>query len=64
MADRFYGVAVGGDMTTNVTVGASTGSTTFEFRATHDATGASRISALQALEAIKHYIQSNPSWTQ
>lgn len=64
MADRFYGVSVGGDMTTDVTVGASTGGTTFEFRATHDATGATRLEALKALTAIADYIRGNPTWTQ
>lgn len=64
MADRFYGVSVGGDIPTDVTVAASTNSTTFEFRATHTATGATRLEALKALEAIKNYIMSNVSWTQ
>lgn len=57
MADRYYQVNMGGDMHNDVTeAGASAGAVPFEFRATYDATGNSKVNALKALDAIKQYI--------
>ena len=52
MADRFYGVAVGGTLPVNVTEAASTTSAVFEFRI-NDAAYTSKAQALAALGAIK-----------
>lgn len=55
MADRFYGVALGGGLPVNVTEAASTTSAVFEFRI-NDTAYASKTQALAALEAIENYI--------
>ena len=57
MADRFYQVAVGGDMVTDVVkAGTTSAGSPFEFRWTYDATGANKMQALKALDAIKQDI--------
>ena len=55
MADRFYGVALGGGLPVNVTEAATTTAAVFEFRI-NDTAYASKFQALQALEAIEAYI--------
>lgn len=55
MADRFYGVALGGGLPVNVTEAASTTSAVFEFRI-NDTAYASKLQVMQALEAMKAYI--------
>lgn len=57
MADRFYGVANGGQLPVDVTEAASTTSAVFEFRI-NDTAYASKVRALAALEAIKNYLQA------
>ncbi len=57
MADRFYGVAVGGTLPVNVTEAASTTSAVFEFRI-NDAAYTSKAQALAALGAIKSYLET------
>jgi hypothetical protein len=59
MADRFYGVSVASNngSTESVTESASTNSTVFEFRWTYDGTGADKVQALRALQAIKGRIE-------
>lgn len=57
MADRFYQVAVGGDMHSDVVeAGSTSAGSPHEFRWTYDATGANKVQALKALDAIKQYI--------
>lgn len=57
MADRYYIVAVGGDMHNDVTEGgAATPASPFEFRMTYDATGVNKVQAIKALEAIVQYV--------
>jgi hypothetical protein len=59
VADRFYGVALGGQLPVNVTEGAATGGAAapFELRI-NDTVYANRVLALAALEAIKNYLQT------
>ena len=57
MADRFYGVAVGGQLPVNVTEAASTTSAAIELRIS-DSAYASKLRALAALEAIKAYLET------
>lgn len=59
MADRFYGVAIGGQQPTNVTEGAATGGAgaPIELRIS-DAAYADKLRVLNALEAIKNYLQT------
>ncbi len=60
MADRFYQVAVGGDMRTDVVeAGSTSAGSPHEFRWTYDATGANKMQALKALDAIKQYITTD-----
>lgn len=62
MAARYYGVANGGGMPTEVTEAASTTSAQYEFViANTTATGATKEQALKALEAIEYYI-INDTW--
>ena len=56
MAERFYGVDVGGDMPTDVTEAASTTSKVQEFRVTYTTAGLDKTKVLNALEAIRNYI--------
>lgn len=62
MADRFFGVALGGQQPSNVTEGAATGGAAapIELRIS-DTVYASPLLAQLALEAIKNYIQSKES---
>lgn len=57
MADRFYGVAVGGTQPVNVTEAASTTSAAIELRI-NDAAYSNKIAVLGALEAVKNYLQA------
>ncbi len=57
MADRFYGVAVGGTLPVNVTEAASTTSAAVELRIS-DTAYSNKIQVLAALEAVKNYLQA------
>jgi hypothetical protein len=57
MADRFYGVAIGGQQPTNVTEAASTTSAAVELRIA-DTAYTSPLLVQLALEAIKNYLQT------
>lgn len=57
MADRFYGVALGGQLPVNVTEAASTTSAAIELRV-NDSVYANKIQVLAALEAVKNYFQT------
>lgn len=57
MADRFYGVALGGQQPSNVTEAASTTSAVVELRI-NDTVYSSPLLVQLALEAIKNYIQT------
>jgi hypothetical protein len=61
MADRFWNVALGGDLAENVVEGASDTSLYLAVRVTYDATGASREQAIKALDAVKYYLLQD-SW--
>ena len=56
MADRFYGVAIGGGLPGDVTEQATTTSAAVELRIS-DTAYTSKLLVLNALEAIEHYIQ-------
>jgi hypothetical protein len=57
MADRFYQAEFGATMKTEITEAGSTdASADVELRVTYDATNASKIAALQAIDAIKQAI--------
>lgn len=55
MADKFYGVAIGGKLATDVTKANSTNSTAVELRVTVGAT-TNRQDILNAIEAIETYV--------
>jgi hypothetical protein len=57
MADRFYGVALGGSLPVHVTEQATTTSAVFELRV-NDTAYASRTQLLAAIDAMKAYIQT------
>lgn len=57
MTDRYYSVALGGDLPQDVTEGAAATPAAFaDVRITYDATGASKEQVLKALEAVKGYV--------
>lgn len=58
MADRFYGVPLGGTLPVNVTEGASTGggSAPIELRVSDTVYG-NKMQVLAAIEAIKAYLE-------
>lgn len=57
MADRYYAVALGGDLPENVTEGAAATPAAFvDVRLTYDASGASREQAIKAINAVRDYI--------
>lgn len=57
MADRYYAVALGGDLPENVTEGAAATPAAFiDVRMTYDATGASKEQAVKALNAVRDFI--------
>lgn len=57
MADRFYQVAVGGDMHNDVVeAGSTSAGSPVEVRVTYDATGMNKTQAIKALEAVIQYI--------
>jgi hypothetical protein len=57
MADRFYGIAIGGQLPVNVTEQASTTSAAVELRIS-DTAYANKLLVLNALEGIKAYLQT------
>lgn len=57
MADRFYGVAVGGKLPTDVTEAASTTSAAIELRVS-DTAYANKLYVIEALEALKGYLET------
>jgi len=57
MADRFYGVAVGGQLPTDVTEAASTTSAAIELRVS-DSAYTSKQAVRAALEAIEMYLDT------
>lgn len=59
MADRFYGVPLGGSLPVNVTEGAATGGAgaPIELRIS-DTVYTNKIQVLAAIEAIKNYVQT------
>ena len=62
MADRFYGVAVGGKLSTDVTEDASTTGAAIELRIS-DTAYAQKLYVREALEAIEQYLdatETNP----
>lgn len=57
MADRYYAVALGGDIPQDVTEGAAATPAAFvDVRLTYDATGASKLEAVKALNAVIGFI--------
>lgn len=61
MATRYYGVAFGGDIVTDVTEAGSTTSQSVELAVVYDATNNSKLATLKAIEAIRQYILRD-SW--
>lgn len=57
MADRFYGIAVGGKLPTDVTEAASTTGAAIELRI-NDTAYANKLYVIEALEAIEYYLQT------
>lgn len=57
MADRFYGVAVGGKLPTDVTEDASTTAAAVELRVS-DTAYANKLYVIEALRAILHYMET------
>jgi hypothetical protein len=56
MSERYFNVALGGNMPSAVVEGGSDTSAFACFRVTYDATGNSKRAAFDALEAIKLYL--------
>lgn len=56
MTTRYYGVALGGDMKTDVTEDSSTTSAAIELAVVYDASGMTKTAVLKAVEAIKQHI--------
>ena len=59
MANRYYGVSIGGGMPTEVTEAGSTTSKDVELAVNLSASGADRTQVLKALEAIQNYITTD-----
>jgi hypothetical protein len=60
MADRFYQVALGGDMVNDVTeAGATNPAAVVEIRVTYDAIGMNRMQAIKGIEACVQYINQD-----
>jgi hypothetical protein len=55
MADRFYGIAVGGKLPTDVTEAASTTSLAIELRVS-DSAYANKLYIIEAVEALEAYL--------
>lgn len=55
MADRFYGIAVGGKLPTDVTEAASTTSLAIELRVS-DSAYANKLYVIEAIEALEAYL--------
>lgn len=63
MADVFIGADVGDSLPVELTVDTSTTSKTVELRiAVAASPAATRVAALEAVEAIKTYLQQVPTW--
>lgn len=61
MADRYYGVEFGAKMDTAVTEGSSsTAARDVELRVTYDATGASKLAVLNAIDVLRAKIVAEP----
>ncbi|MFN3856541.1 MAG: hypothetical protein ACK4RV_02245 [Caulobacter sp.] len=56
MADKFYGVALGGKLAKDVTKNTSTTGAVMEFRVEQAVAGMTRQDVLNALEAVTHKI--------
>lgn len=56
MADRYYGIALGGELPYEVTEGGSATAAFAELRVTYDAAGASKQILLNALDAIRYAV--------
>lgn len=56
MADRFYNVALGGDLAEDVAEGAADTSLYVAVRCTYDATGNQKLETVKALNAVIMYI--------
>jgi hypothetical protein len=59
MANRYYGVAVGGSMPTEVTESGSTTSKDVELVVNLSAAGTDKVQVLKALEAISNYVATD-----
>jgi ribosomal protein L7/L12 len=59
MANRYYGVAIGGGMPTEVAEAASTTSRPIELTVDLTAAGADKVSVLKALRALESYITAD-----
>ena len=59
MANRYYGVSIGGGMPTEVTEAAATTSKDVELTVNLSASGADRAQVLKCLEAISAYIATD-----
>jgi hypothetical protein len=57
MADRFYGVVVGGKLSTDVSEAASTTSRAIELRV-NDSAYAQKLYVIEALKAIQAYLEA------
>jgi hypothetical protein len=57
MADRFYGIAVGGKLPTDITEDASTTSAAIELRVA-DTAYANKLYVIEALQAILGYLET------
>lgn len=59
MADRYYGIDLGGDMPTDVTEASSTTSKAIELRVTYTTTGLTKTDVLKAIEALEYYVTTD-----
>lgn len=61
MTERWYNVALGGDLAENVAEGAADTSQYVAVRCTYDASGNSKTETVKALQAVIYYILQD-SW--
>lgn len=59
MANRYYGVDIGGGMPTDVTESGSTTSKPVELVVDVSATGVNKMQVLKAIEALEYYITTD-----
>ena len=59
MADRYYGVDLGGGMPGNVTEAGSTTSKVIELRVTYTTSGMTKVDVLKAIEALENYVATD-----